>query len=78
MREPKDKNTTKQTRKKKHGCKTTILVLKNIPMNLKCFFKAYCAKRGQNMNDVLSVFMKDCVYGTNLSKPPQQSEVEED
>lgn len=39
----------------------TVLYLRGIDQNLKALFKAYCAKRGTTMHDVMRKFMEDCI-----------------
>jgi len=38
--------------------RTSCLYIKNIPANLKSYFKAYCAKREKTMSEIIIEFMK--------------------
>lgn len=40
--------------------KSTIYI-KNIPTDLKNFFKAYCAKRNKSMKDAIIAYMRRCI-----------------
>ena len=40
---------------------TTELYIRGIPVNLKNYFKAYCAKRGKTMSSLIVSFMREVV-----------------
>jgi len=47
------------------------LLLRNLPRDIRDGFKAYCAKRGQNMKDALLDYMKECIISDQF-KPSKK------
>jgi hypothetical protein len=48
-------------KKPKKDQRTSTLFIRYIPVEVKLFFKAHCAKRGKTMSQVVIKFMKDSV-----------------
>jgi hypothetical protein len=49
----------RQTRKKKKVVKTTCIYIKGVPLVLKNYYKAYCAKRDITMSEDIMSHMKE-------------------
>lgn len=47
--------------------------IKGVPQETKNYFKAYCAKLGQNMSEVIISFMKDYIKGTYKIEKPKKT-----
>ena len=61
--------------KKKKNQRTTCVYIKNIPMSLKSYYKAYCAKKEITMSEDIMAHMKDV---TRIARQIDEDKHEDD
>jgi cysteinyl-tRNA synthetase len=54
------------------GQRAGVLYVRNIPTDIKNFFKAYCDKRGLSMREVILRFMRESVRDDNKLRIQQR------
>lgn len=59
----KDTIEYKRMKKDNPDVEMTEVILTNIPIDLKCRFKAHCSNRGATMTGKIRQFMTDCIMG---------------
>lgn len=52
----------------RRGERKDVLFIRNVPTDLKAFFKAYCARRGITMTEAIIEFMEEKVSKDNRRK----------